>query len=104
MTKTRPFSELIAEFSPERKEKLRKRVERTLRRMHLKELREARSLSQVALAKKLKVNQPAISKLEKTTDMYVSTLRHYIHATGGELQIIAKYPGGDVEIRNFSGV
>ena len=104
MTGTHPFSELMDEFSPERKEKIRKRVERTLRRMHLKELREARSLSQVALAKKLKVNQPAISKMEKNADMYVSTLRHYIHATGGKLQIIAKYPDAEVEIRNFSGV
>ena len=63
MTNHRPFSELLETFTPERKKKIQKRVERTLHQMHLKELRQARNLSQVALAQKLKVNQPATSNI-----------------------------------------
>ena len=50
--------------------------------MTLHQLREARSLTQVNLAKVLNVNQGAVSKMEKRTDMYVSTLRSYIKAMG----------------------
>ncbi len=69
----------------------------------LHELRQARALSQVKLAQSLRVNQAAISKLEHRTDMYISTLRDYIRVVGGDLEIIARFPGGTVKITNFSG-
>lgn len=59
----------------------------------LKEMRRARRRSQAKVAKELKINQAAVSKLERRTDMYVSTLRSYIEAMGGELEIIARFPG-----------
>jgi hypothetical protein len=70
--------------------------------MALSELRQARQLSQVELAAKLKVKQPAVARLEKRTDMYVSHLRKVIEAMGGELDIIARFPDGEVKIKNFS--
>jgi DNA-binding XRE family transcriptional regulator len=70
--------------------------------MPLHELRKARDLSQVKLAEVLRVNQAAISKIEHRTDMYISTLREYIRAMGGDLQIVAKFPEGEVNITNFS--
>ena len=70
--------------------------------MPLHELRKARDLSQVKLAEVLQVNQAAISKIEHRTDMYISTLREYIRAMGGDLQIVAKFPEGEVNITNFS--
>ena len=70
--------------------------------MPLNELRQARGLSQQVLADLLKVQQPAIAKLERRTDMYISTLRSHIEAMGGELEIVARFPDGSVRITNFS--
>ena len=68
----------------------------------LHELRQAKELSQAKLAQTLHVNQAAISKMERRTDMYISTLRDYIRAMGGDLEIIAKFPDGTVKITNFA--
>lgn len=59
----------------------------------LRDIRKARKRSQTKVAKTLKINQAAVSKLERRTDMYVSTLRSYVEAMGGELEIIARFPG-----------
>ena len=48
------------------------------------------------------VEQPSIAKIEKRTDMYLSTLRSHIQAMGGELDIIARFPDGVVKINNFT--
>ena len=47
------------------------------------------------------VGQAAVAKIEKRTDMYVSTLRRFIEAMGGELDIVARFPDREVHIRNF---
>jgi hypothetical protein len=47
------------------------------------------------------VKQPAISRLEKRSDMYVSHLREVIEAMGGELEITARFNGNEVKITNF---
>jgi DNA-binding transcriptional regulator YiaG len=73
-----------------------------LAEMPLHELRHAKELSQTQLAEVLHVNQAAISKLERRTDMYISTLRSYIKAMGGDLEIVARFPDGEVKISNFS--
>lgn len=78
------------------------RVAQALKEMPLQELREARQLTQQQLAEQLKSGQAAVSKLERRTDMYVSTLRRFIEAMGGELEIIARFPDGDVRVTNFS--
>ncbi|WP_265087516.1 helix-turn-helix domain-containing protein [Psychrobacter arenosus] len=79
-------------------------VKRLLSEMPLHELRQARGLSQTLLAQHLGVQQPAVAKMEKRTDMYISTLRSHIQAMGGELNIIAKFPEGEVKITNFSDI
>ncbi len=91
-------------FSPELEERIRKGVEEAASVMSLHQLREARKLTQVNLAKVLKVNQGAVSRMEKRTDMYVSTLRSYIQAMGGQLQVKAIFPEGEVQIEQFEGV
>lgn len=78
------------------------RVERALAEMPLDELRRARGLSQKALADTLHVHQPAIAKMERRTDMYISTLRSHIEAMGGVLEITAQFSDGTVKISNFS--
>ncbi|MXY92160.1 MAG: transcriptional regulator [Caldilineaceae bacterium SB0664_bin_27] len=67
-------------------------------------MRRARALTQQELAQMLKVNQPAISKLEQRTDVYISSLRAYIEAVGGKLKIVADFPEGEVTITNFADV
>jgi transcriptional regulator with XRE-family HTH domain len=64
----------------------------------LGELRRARQLTQEALAETLGMSQSEVSKVERRTDLYVSTLRRYIEAMGGELQIFARFPNGEVEV------
>ena len=67
----------------------------------LRQLREARERSQVEMAEKLHINQAAVSKLERRTDMYLSTLRSYIEAMGGRLEIVARFPNRAVRIMQF---
>jgi hypothetical protein len=58
----------------------------------LRDLRKAHRRSRVELAKRLGVNQAAVSRMECRTDLYVSTLRDHVRAMGGELEIIARFP------------
>lgn len=70
--------------------------------MPLNELRQARGLSQKVLAEVLHVQQPSIAKMERRTDMYISTLRSHIEGHGGQLEVIARFPDGSVNISNFA--
>jgi len=98
------FAELEAKMSPERRARIDAEVKKALAEMPLNELRNARGLSQKMLAENLRVQQPAIAKMERRTDMYISTLRSHIRAMGGELEIVARFPDGDVRISNFSQI
>ena len=69
-----------------------------LAEMPLNELRQARGLSQKMLAELLHMQQPSIAKLEKRTDMYLSTLGRHIEAMGGELDVIARFPDGSFKL------
>lgn len=96
------FSELQARMSPKSRAAADRLYQEHLEQMPLHELRQAKALSQATLAKTLHVNQAAISKMERRTDMYISTLRNYIRAMGGELEIVATFPDGQVKIENFA--
>jgi DNA-binding XRE family transcriptional regulator len=72
--------------------------------MTLAELRQARLLTQESLGETLQVGQTAIAKMEKRADMYVSNLRRFINAMGGELDIVARFPDGSVKISNFAEI
>lgn len=62
------------------------------RDLSLAELRRARLMTQDQLAADLHINQASIAKLERRTDMYLSTLRRFVEAMGGELEIVARFP------------
>jgi transcriptional regulator with XRE-family HTH domain len=62
------------------------------RALSLTELRRARAMTQDQLAADLHVGQASIAKLERRTDMYLSTLRRFVEAMGGELEIVARFP------------
>ncbi len=96
------FDELTKDFAPERRARVDVRKSELRAAMPLHELRQARAMTQKAVGAALEVNQPAVAKLERRTDMYVSNLRSYIEAMGGRLNIVAKFSQGSVIITNFS--
>ena len=104
MSGRHPFSKLTENSIPERRQRINAMKRELLAEMPLHELRRAKSLTQQDLAKTIRFNQPAIAKLEKRADLYVSSLRSYIEAVGGKLKIVAEFPDGEVAITNFSQV
>ncbi|WNF47724.1 XRE family transcriptional regulator [Pseudomonas sp. SG20056] len=96
------FAELRAKMAPETQARVEAKAQELLAEMPLNELRQARGLSQKVLAEVLHVQQPSIAKMERRTDMYISTLRSHIEAMGGQLDVIARFPDGSVKISNFS--
>jgi transcriptional regulator with XRE-family HTH domain len=98
----RNYRELQAKMDPAAVADNQQLVRDELQRMALEELRSARKLTQTDMAEMLDVPQSSISRIEQRADMYLSTLRNYIHAVGGALQIQAVFPdGGTVVINRF---
>lgn len=98
------FSNLRTRMSPERRKRAHERAETMLAELPLQALRQARRLTQEALARTLGSRQALVSKLERRADMYVSSLRTYIEALGGELEIVARFPDGAVRITQFTDI
>ncbi len=69
--------------------------------IHLAELRDALDISQEELPELLDKKQAAISRLECRSDMHVSTLRAFVKALGGKLEIIASFPDASYHIKQF---
>jgi DNA-binding XRE family transcriptional regulator len=83
----------IRNLSPARRGKIEARAaELIAEEMTLRELRKARKLTQVRIAKSLGVTQDSVSRLEKRSDLLLSTLRKTVAAMGGELSLIARFP------------
>jgi DNA-binding transcriptional regulator YiaG len=95
------FNALREKMSPESRSRSQALANKYRSEMALDELREAVGMTQTHLARILKVNQAAVSKMERRTDMYVSTLQDFVKAMGGELRITAKFADGTVEINQF---
>lgn len=68
----------------------------TMARLRLGDIREAVGKTQVELAAELGLGQGSVSKIESAADMYLSTLRRYVEALGGELEVLARFPEGTV--------
>ncbi|MFH1112760.1 MAG: XRE family transcriptional regulator [Pseudomonadota bacterium] len=100
----RKFAELEAKMSTESIACSDERYREMIGEMALHELRRARGISQEKLAEALHIKQPNVAKLEKRTDVYISTLRSTIEAMGGTLDIVARFPEGAVKITNFSSI
>ena len=101
---TRSFSELTKDLSPERRERIEQRKEQLRQEMTLAELRRAFSLTQDTLAKNLNVKQAEISKIENRADMLMSTLRNFVQAMGGDLEVRAVFPDRSIAISTFSSL
>lgn len=96
-------------LSPERRKRIEDRAaELIAEELTLRKLRRARKLTQVRMAKALGIGQDSVSKLEKRTDLLISTLRRSIRAMGGNLSLVAEFPNrapvlltgiGEVEVK-----
>lgn len=97
----KPFKNLRDKMSPQAQKASEEKAKKLLSEMLLQELRQARQFSQERIAEVLSTKQANISRLEQRTDMHISTLRAYIEAMGGQLDIIARFPEGEVHISQF---
>jgi len=101
---TKNFKTLRGKMSAERRSRVEKRVDRILAGIQLQELRKACKVTQEQLAEGLEITQASISKIERQSDMYVSTLRKYVESLGGALQIVVNLPSGSFILKGFSSV
>jgi ParB-like chromosome segregation protein Spo0J len=92
------FRDLVARMSPEDQARSAQMAEQIARDMPLTELRQARNFTQEALAESLGITQASVSKLERRNDMYLSSLRRFVEAMGGEIEITARFPDGEVRL------
>ena len=97
----RNFRELEEMMTPESRARAEVESKEIMAEMLLAEVRKFMGLTQEELASALGVTQPSLSKLENQDDMQVSTLRRLIEALGGQMEIIAHLPRGDIRIRQF---
>jgi transcriptional regulator with XRE-family HTH domain len=89
----RNLNQIIAELPPERQAGVEARYQELKQEVEgLRELREIAGKAQLDIAAALNIKQPSVSKIEKQTDMYLSTLRGYIEAIGGELDLVVRLP------------
>jgi hypothetical protein len=90
---TKRLEDYLAKLPAERREAIERRAQELIAEEHsLRELRRARERSRQDIADRLGINQAAVSKMERRTDMYVSTLRGFVEAMGVELEVIARFP------------
>ena len=84
---------MMAGLDPARRRKIEERAaELVAEEMTLRELRMARQLTQVSVARELGISQDGVSRLEQRTDLLLSTLRRTVEAMGGSLSLIATFP------------
>ncbi len=85
-------------LTPDQLRQLDEEVERELLEMNLRALREAVGLTQEELAKRVEVTQSQLSKLERREDHRLSTLRRYVEALGGRLEVVAVVEGKRIRL------
>jgi DNA-binding XRE family transcriptional regulator len=85
-------------FTKEQIAAAQKYAEEEILRLNLAEVRKLRGLTQVQLAKATKMAQPELSRVERRDDHMLSTLRRYIEALGGEVEVVARFDGKTVRL------
>ncbi|HSZ55975.1 MAG TPA: helix-turn-helix transcriptional regulator [Tepidisphaeraceae bacterium] len=95
------WDKLIGRMTPERRTRIEQGVRENLTEMLLSEIRRVAGLTQEQVAETLGIKQPTLSQLESQNDMQITTLRRIIEALGGELEIIARFPGARIKLSQF---
>ena len=87
------IEEIMRDFEPSRRAEIEKRASELIdEHMTLTDIRKARKLTQERIAQILGIGQDSVSRLEKRTDLHLSTLNDYINAMGGSLKLVAEFP------------
>ena len=87
------LEEMLARESEEFRESVKQRTaELIAEELNLREMRRLRKLTQARLSRKLKIGQEGVSRIEKRTDLYLSTLRSYVEGVGGKLSLVVEFP------------
>ena len=97
------IQKLRERMTPEARKRAILKARELMAEMLIGEIRKEAGFTQEQVAELLGIRQPSLSKLESQDDMQISTLRKIVHALGGELEIVARMPTGDIRIRQFSG-
>ncbi len=86
-------NEIIRKLNPAERKKVENRAAEIIaEEMSLRDLRKARKLTQARVAKTLGITQDSVSRLEKRSDLLISTLRKTVKAMGGDVRIVAEFP------------
>jgi DNA-binding XRE family transcriptional regulator len=90
---TIPWQDKLNQLPPDRQDKIRARATELIgEELSLRDLRLARKLTQEKLAELLHIRQEGVSRLEKRSDLHLSTLRDMVQAMGGELRLVVEFP------------
>ncbi|MBI4544389.1 MAG: XRE family transcriptional regulator [Gemmatimonadetes bacterium] len=100
----RKYSELRAKLPRKIQDRAERQARVLLADMALPQLRASRGVTQEELARRLGLRQSNVSAMERRLDVHVSTLCDLVEALGGKLELIARFPDGDVRIDQFEGV
>lgn len=98
---TTPWRDLNHKHNAAKLDQARREIDRAVT---LGELRRARDMTQQQLARSLETTQPGVSAIERRTDLYLSTLRSYVEALGGHLEVTAVFADGTVPITTFEAL
>jgi len=98
---SKKFENLEKQMDPKRLARATAKAKEVMAEMLLAEIRKETGFTQKDIAKTIGIKQPSLSKLESQDDIQVSTLQRLIQALGGQLELIAHMPGGDIRISQF---
>jgi helix-turn-helix protein len=101
-----PYEKIFATFPRARQRKIKARAaELIAEELTLRDLRKAKQVTQEEVARRLSGRQVYVSRLERRADMKLSTLREYVRALGGDLQLMVTFPGGTpVRLRDIGAI
>jgi transcriptional regulator with XRE-family HTH domain len=97
-----PWREIKHKFSAEEHEQIKREALAELDRIGFNKLRQARKQTQVALAERLDIPQNAVSRMERRTDLLLSTMRGFVEALGGKLELRVIFPDGEFVLEELA--
>jgi transcriptional regulator with XRE-family HTH domain len=87
------LEKILQQLPGERRQRIEQRAADLIaEELNLREVRRLRKLTQARLSKRLKIGQEGVSRIEKRTDLYLSTLRSYVEGLGGKLSLTVEFP------------
>jgi len=98
----RPWKDIKKKFSEEEEAELEREALAELDRIGFNKLRQARKQTQVALAERLDIPQNAVSRMERRTDLLLSTMRGFVEALGGKLELRVIFPDGEFVLEELA--